>query len=80
MKCSKCGGEMLAGKVYIGGSATSFMLGGGLSAGAPLTFQAQDGREYTIQESSEVWPAHYCSDCGTVLMETDRAGLTTSEG
>lgn len=77
MKCSKCGGEMLAGKVYIGGSATSFMFGGGLSGASPLTFQAQNGREYTIQESSEVWPAHYCNGCGTVLMETNHTGLTT---
>ena len=70
---------MLTGKVYIGGSATSFILGGGISAGAPLTFRAQDGREYTIQESSEVWPAHYCNQCGAVLMETDRTELTSSE-
>lgn len=78
MKCSKCDGEMLAGKVYIGGSATSFMFAGGLSAVAPLTFQAQNGRDYTIQESSEVWPAHYCNGCGAVLMETNHSGLTSS--
>lgn len=70
---------MLAGKVYIGGSATSFMIGGGLSAGAPLTFQEQNGSEHTIQESSEVWPAHYCNGCGAVLVETDRAQLTACE-
>jgi len=34
---------MLPGKVYIGGSATSFMFGGGLSGGSPLTFEAQNG-------------------------------------
>ena len=37
---------------------------------APLTFQTQNGREYTIQESSEVWPAHYCDACGAVLVES----------
>ncbi len=68
---------MLAGKVYIGGSATSFMFAGGLSGTSPLTFQSQNGREYTVQESSEVWPAHYCNGCGAVLMETERTGLTT---
>ena len=78
MKCPKCGGEMVAGKVYIGGSATSFMFGGGLSGGSPLTFEAQNGRDYTIQESTEVWPAHYCNGCGAVTLETNRSGLTAS--
>ena len=54
------------------------MFAGGLSAVAPLTFQAQNGRDYTIQESSEVWPAHYCNGCGAVLMETNHSGLTSS--
>ena len=67
------------GKVYIGGSATTFMFGGGLSAGGPLTFQTPDGRDYTVQESTEAWPAHYCNRCGAVLVETGRTGLTASE-
>ncbi len=69
----------MAGKVHIGGTATSCIFGGGVSAGSPLTFRAQDGRDYTVQESSEIWPAHYCNGCGAVLLETNYSGLTTTE-
>ena len=78
MKCPKCSSEMVAGKTHIGGGATTFLLGGGLSL-ANLTFKAADWREHTVQETSDVLPAHYCDACGVVIVETTRVGLSTLE-
>ena len=76
MKCSNCGGEMVVGKVYIGGGATSFFVGGGLSTGGSLAFKAPEWREQIVQETSDVLPAHYCDSCGAVTIETNRPGLS----
>ena len=69
---------MLAGKTHIGGGATTLFLGGGISFGN-LTFKAEGWREHVVQETSDVLPAHYCNECGTVTVETRRIGLSTLE-
>lgn len=69
---------MIDGKVQIGGGAETLFLGGGLSFGN-LTFKAADWHEHVIQEASDVWPAHYCDNCGAVTIETTRRGLSTLE-
>jgi len=78
MKCPKCNSEMVEGKTHIGGGATTFFLGGGLSL-ANLTFKAADWRGHTVQDTSDVLPAHYCDKCGAVTIETTRIGLSTLE-
>ena len=78
MKCPKCNSEMVEGKTHIGGGGTSLFLGGGLSFGN-LTFKAADWRDHTVQETSDVLPAHYCDSCGVVSVETTRVGLSTLE-
>ncbi len=75
MKCPKCASEMIAGKIYIGGGATTFLYGGGISSGN-LAFHAANGREFVIQETSDVRPAHYCNHCGAVVIETAQSGLS----
>jgi hypothetical protein len=69
---------MLEGKVHIGGGATTFFVGGGLSFGN-LTFKAAEWSEHVIQETSDVLPAHYCDNCGAVTIETACRGLSTLE-
>jgi len=76
MKCSKCDGELLAGKVYIGGGATTFFVGGGISTGS-LAFKAPEWQEQVILEASDVLPGHYCDNCGAVTIETTRRGLSS---
>ena len=69
---------MVEGKTHIGGGAASFFLGGGISFGN-ITFKAADWRDYTVKETSDVLPAHYCDNCGVVIVETTRVGLSTLE-
>jgi len=77
MKCPKCDGELREGKAYIGGGATTFFVGGGISSTGSLAFKAAEWREHVILEASEVLPAHYCDGCGTVTIETTRSGLSS---
>lgn len=44
-----------------------------------LTFKAPHWHEHVIQESSDVRTAHYCDQCGDVLIETTRRGLSSLE-
>ena len=67
---------MIAGKVHIGGGATTFLFSGGISFGN-LTFKAEGWRDHIVQETSDVLPAHYCDKCGAVTIETTRVGLST---
>jgi hypothetical protein len=78
MNCPKCNSEMIDGKAYIGGGATTLFLGGGISFGN-LTFKADAWRDHVIQQKSDVLPAHYCDNCGAVAIETTRHGLSTLE-
>ena len=77
MKCPKCDGELREGKAYIGGGATTFFVGGGISSTGSLAFKAAEWQEHVILEASEVLPAHYCDGCGTVTIETTRSGLSS---
>jgi hypothetical protein len=69
---------MVEGKVYIGAGATTFFMGGGISSGS-LTFKAAAWREQVVQETSEVFPGHYCDSCGAVTIETNRPGLSATD-
>jgi hypothetical protein len=77
MKCSKCTSEMIEGRVHVGGGVPSLFFGG-ISLGN-LTFKAPTWRDHIVQETSDVWPAHYCDKCGAITIETDRRGLSTLE-
>ena len=77
MKCSKCSNEMIEGTVHIGGGVRT-MFTGGINLGN-LTFKAPTWREHIVQETSDVWPAHYCDNCGAIVIETTRRGLSTLE-
>ncbi len=78
MKCPKCCNEMVEGKAHIGGGGTTFVLTGAISFGN-LAFKAANWREHVVQETSDVLPAHYCDNCGSVTIETARRGLSTLE-
>ncbi len=58
--------------------AAELGIGGGISL-ANLTFKAAQWREHIIQDTSDVLPAHYCDNCGAVIIETTRRGLSTLE-
>jgi hypothetical protein len=77
MKCSKCNNEMIDGSAQIGGGVRTFF-SGGTNLGN-LTFKAPHWSEHIVQETSDVWPAHYCDKCGAVTIETTRRGLSTLE-
>jgi hypothetical protein len=68
---------MIDGKAYIGGGADRLFTGG-LSLGN-LTFKGTPWREHVVQETADVLPAHYCDNCGCVIVETTRRGLSTIE-
>ncbi len=77
MKCSKCNNDMVKGSVHIGGGGRA-LLTGGINLGN-LTFKAPQWTEHIVQETSDVWPAHYCDHCGAVTIETTRRGLSRLE-
>lgn len=78
MKCPKCNGELIEGQTHIGGGATTLFLTGGFSF-SNLTFKAAAWKNHTVQDTSDVLPAHYCDHCGVVIIETTRVGLSTLE-
>jgi len=78
MKCPKCSYEMVEGKTFIAGGFPNFLLTGSL-AFANLTFKAAAWKDHVVQDTSDVWPAHYCDKCGAVAIETTRCGLSTLE-
>ncbi len=67
---------MVEGKTHIGGGMTTLLVGHGLSFGN-LTFKAPEWANHVVQDTSDVLPAHYCDNCGTVAIETARRGLST---
>ena len=69
---------MRNGKTHVGGGATTLLLGGGLSFGN-LTFKSEGWRDHVVQDTSDVFPAHYCDNCGAIAIETTRRGLSTLE-
>jgi hypothetical protein len=77
MKCSKCNGEMVSGEAHIGGGAATLMTGG--FSLANLSFKAPKWRDHVLQQTSDVFPAHYCDHCGAITVETPRRGLSTLE-
>jgi hypothetical protein len=78
MICPKCNSEMIEGKTHIGGGMASLFLGGGISL-ASLIFKATNWSEHSVQDKSDVLPAHYCDNCGAVTIETTRRGLSSLE-
>jgi len=77
MKCPKCNAEMISGEAYIGGGAATLMTGG--FSLANLSFKAPQWREHVLQQTSDVFLAHYCDKCGAITVETPRRGLSTLE-
>jgi hypothetical protein len=69
---------MVEGKTHIGGGASTFVITGEISL-AGLVFKAPKWRKHVLQEASDVLPAHYCDNCGTLVTETPRKGLSTLE-
>ena len=66
---------MVEGKAHIGSGTFPHTL----VAFGKLTFKAPEWHGHVMQEGSDVFTAHYCDDCGTVVIETPRRGLSTLE-
>jgi hypothetical protein len=69
MKCPKCDGELKSGTVIVRGDME-----------ATLQFDAPGWPPHVMQGCSDVWPAHYCDQCGAVVIETTRKRLSSISG